>query len=743
MGLRLGLVCVSALMLCAGVSAQAPTRDNYEGDFIFEAEEPRPRRTLRHATEEQRRAAEAALAAFTSPALTRFSGEAEFRRYVGAVRAAERARNGWWADASRRLRFAQANTQEEVQSDAIVPLCPEDDPHCAEPDEDGQIIVTGSRINPRNPSITNNQMRNVEEGDIVKQIDHFLLILQDGRIFVVDTRWRGRRLALADRANVYRDPESDMWYDEMLVFGDRILVTGYSYDEEETELAVFRLGSMGRLVREGVFRLSSDDYYSSNNYATRLIGNSLVTYTPLSVGDMADAEFKWPIVRRWLPKKEDDEAARERRMGRPLLDAADIYRPALTLREPTIHTVSVCPLATAGNDRELACRTTAFVGPSNVQWYVTNDQVYVWTAGDGYQSYRDCEGPPGSALSATDRALLYRVPIGGAAPRLAGAYGFPPDQFAMQADSKGFHALLEMGGAWCEDGGEMGTRLSFFTVPQSSFSMTLAQAPDSAFTRLPSIPGEFVGSRFTDTHLVYGGLSNYRRGLPDPERWDEEDKDDPWVKRVLAEPTQPAYALPIARPSAVRPVDIRHSVIRAERVADDILLTGYRDRGGLIVTLIDLAGAPRIASQARLAGRYESEGRSHAFNSLIEPDGSGLMGLPTVRRVADSGREYWRSRASDLSFLRLDVDGRLEPIGELVRRFDYATESADGEEDEDGVPGYECEVSCIDWYGNSRPIFTDGRIFGLAGTELIEGRLEQGRIREVQRINIALAKAGS
>jgi hypothetical protein len=40
--------------------------------------------------------------------------------------------------------------------------------------------------------------------------------------------------------------------------------------------------------------------------------------------------------------------------------------------------------------------------------------------------------------------------------------------------------------------------------------------------------------------------------------------------------------------------------------------------------------------------------------------------------------------------------------------------------------------------GNSRPIFTDGRIFGLSGAELIEGRVENGRIREVRRLNFAL-----
>ena len=39
-----------------------------------------------------------------------------------------------------------------------------------------------------NADITNNQMQGVDEGDIVKQIGHYLLVLQDGRIFVIDTR---------------------------------------------------------------------------------------------------------------------------------------------------------------------------------------------------------------------------------------------------------------------------------------------------------------------------------------------------------------------------------------------------------------------------------------------------------------------------------------------------------------------------------------------------------------------------
>jgi hypothetical protein len=186
----------------------------------------------------------------------------------------------------------------------------------------------------------------------------------------------------------------------------------------------------------------------------------------------------------------------------------------------------------------------------------------------------------------------------------------------------------------------------------------------------------------------------------------------------------------------VRALPVKHTVIRAERAGDDIVLTGYHDSLGLKITLIDLGDRPRIASSVKLDGRFESEGRSHAFNSLITADGSGLMGLPTVRREGRSSRAEWRSSASDLSFLKVDARGRLTPIGELERRVDYGN---DDDDDEDGIPGYSCEVSCVDWYGNSRPIFTDGRVFALTGTEIIEGLVYDGAIHEVQRLNIARA----
>ena len=53
-----------------------------------------------------------------------------------------------------------------------------------------------------------------------------------------------------------------------------------------------------------------------------------------------------------------------------------------------------------------------------------------------------------------------------------------------------------------------------------------------------------------------------------------------------------------------------------------------------------------------------------------------------------------------------------------------------------GTPADDCRASCVDWSGNSRPIFTGGRIFALMGYELVEGRLADGRVAEVRRVDV-------
>ena len=100
----------------------------------------------------------------------------------------------------------------------------------------------------------------------------------------------------------------------------------------------------------------------------------------------------------------------------------------------------------------------------------------------------------------------------------------------------------------------------------------------------------------------------------------------------------------------------------------------------------------------------------------------GTLGLPVSRHLARDGSEFLGS-GSAIAFLRRERRD-LSPAGELVA--DDARAEPDG-----------CLASCVDWYGNARPIFLGNRVFALMGYELVEGRLAGGRIAELRRADFA------
>jgi hypothetical protein len=159
------------------------------------------------------------------------------------------------------------------------------------------VVVTGSRIEPSS-SITNNQEAGVDEGGIVKNRGDLLVILRRGRLFTVSTAGGTLRPihAVDAFAPGVRPDADDDWYDEMLVAGDQVIVIGYSYRRGGTEINRFHLDATGRLSFRDAHHLQSSDYYSSENYASRLVGSRLVFYAPLGLDEELDGAIG---LRRW------------------------------------------------------------------------------------------------------------------------------------------------------------------------------------------------------------------------------------------------------------------------------------------------------------------------------------------------------------------------------------------------------------------------------------------------------------
>jgi len=52
-----------------------------------------------------------------------------------------------------------------------------------------------------------------------------------------------------------------------------------------------------------------------------------------------------------------------------------------------------------------------------------------------------------------------------------------------------------------------------------------------------------------------------------------------------------------------------------------------------------------------------------------------------------------------------------------------------------------CRASCVDWYGNARPLFVRERIIALLGYELVEGSREGDHITEIRRVSFAPSRS--
>jgi hypothetical protein len=145
-----------------------------------------------------------------------------------------------------------------------------------------------------------------------------------------------------------------------------------------------------------------------------------------------------------------------------------------------------------------------------------------------------------------------------------------------------------------------------------------------------------------------------------------------------------------------------------------------------------MASDVRAAFGASLAGSFarpgarQGETRTHGFfYKPLQPAGrvdggrdasdrsaesEGLLGLPVLGAEAPGRAGIYNASRGAASVLQFTG------LGELSAR----VASGFGRND-DG-----CKASCVDWYGNARPIFLGERIFALMGYELVEGALPFG-----------------
>jgi hypothetical protein len=242
--------------------------------------------------------------------------------------------------------------------------------------------------------------------------------------------------------------------------------------------------------------------------------------------------------------------------------------------------------------------------------------------------------------------------------------------------------------------------VALMRIPLASFSDGRDVVSSSSYRRLPKPAGYTFQNRFVGDHLLYGTGSGW--GAP-------QDKDHSNLF-VVGWAGGDAHEISLA-----------HGVDRIEQMGDNAVVVGTDGRD-LHFSSIRLDDSPAIADTYTRKGASQGELRSHGF--FYKPDGpdSGTLGLPISVPARAGYRHLFESSAAIL-FLRND-GLHFEEAGELTARSEGAVNDA-------------CRASCVDWYGNARPLFVRGRVLALLGYEIVEGTLDDGRIRELRRVNYA------
>ena len=534
-------------------------------------------------------------------------------------------------------------------------------------------------------SVTNTQHAGVDEGGIVKLHGDHLVVLRRGRLFTVAVGDNALKpISAVDAFGPEIDPRST-WYDEMLVSADTVVVIGYSYERGGTEVGLFNIDHTGNLSYRSTYHMRSNDYYSSRNYASRLIGSKLIFYTPLYMNPYVDdPTVTFPAVRKWHKGATPEEFQR-------IVSATRVYRPEKEINPNSglaLHTVTVCDLA-----NDFKCDATAVLGPPGRVFYVSPESVYVWTTEWSYTRQ--------SRQVGIERSMVYRMPLDGTGPSALGVSGSPVDQFSfLESSDKHLNVLVRSNGSgdgmWSAE--RTAGEVALLRTPLSAFNDGTDSASSWDYHGLPKPQGYTFQNRFVGDYLLYGTGSGW--GAPQNKNQSN------------------LYAVRFAD-GDVNELKVNHGVDRIEALGSDAIVVGT-DGSNLHFTSVRLADSAEVADEFVRKGASQGELRSHGF--FYKPDGpnSGVLGLP-ISVPGRSGYKHLFEDSAAIIFLR-NNSLRFEEIGELAAQSEKAVDD-------------KCRASCVDWYGNSRPLFVRGRIIALLGYELVEGTLKDGRMREMRRVN--------
>ncbi len=585
-------------------------------------------------------------------------------------------------------------------------------------------------------STTNNQVSGVQEGALTAVSGDYLIILQDGSLYSSFLGTNADDINVAGRLNLFEDEDTWIWYDELVAYQNHVIVVAFDYDSDEQELSIVHVEADGSMQLDSVYRFSSYDYFSGRNYSLRMLNNRLIfnLQVPVDEIDGSEDEIREGLIhQRWKFSQDNDY-----RHSRMLSHDQIIGVASPEHGEVVIHSLFICDLNQLPT---LECEIKGLTGSLNPVFYVSTNYAYLSTKHQpdvnnitDINQYISCANE--FRADSLDQSVIYRVSLRTGHVDSALICGAPNDQFAFSEAGDELHILVTQQNKGFEIASSkqfglqrwFGRKLFFTTLAADTFKAEGAQEISGRYVDLNTVRHYFLSihNRYTDDYLIVAGSAGIEVFHPKLSfceiKWCAPD-----YFEFSALPYHISF-LPLRDPEAFVTLPTSEYVIRLEILAGSVLTAGgnfsdedeyeanTNENSGMEINIYTLDDIPKLTDKLFLPNYFEAESRSQAFNLMPLASGDTLMGLPTY--IEDDDRDLL---TININYFLLTPYYQLFTAGELSTLIDL--DSLDWL----GFGG---------WYGATRPLFIDGRIFSLFPGELVEGALMGNEIIEASRIQL-------
>ncbi len=552
---------------------------------------------------------------------------------------------------------------ENIQNSATFGSGYNDAPEAIAASESVDTSVEDTSSGSTNTNITNNQESSVDEGGIVKNIDDFLVTLRHGKLFVTnikDELKQTNSMLVAPTKNL----QANVWYDEMLVKGNIIIVTAYRYSVPgigggATEVSLFSLESNGKLKRGAVHFYESYDYFSGSNYSSRLVNGKLVMFTPVNFRHQYGKKLNYRDIMPSISKLSSEYKAVRKR---EVVSWEKMYIP---LEIPKYYSLvmNVMHRCEINSIDAIDCDSSGVLDNMYGTRYVSSKNMYIY--GD-QKIYK---------WSLEDMSLSVHKII-----------GYPSDRFAFKEKGDVLNIAVNVDASQLREGDEALSEMQMLQINLSDFSNKVNVNSDVKSLLTPLNTRSFSKIRFNnETALIVENSDFYD-----------------YDTNFLSSKRESKAVFFDLGSKAVSTVSLSSmgSVNRIELLGSSRFLVSSSVSNGLKFTALD-SKSNRELSSTVLSKTSEGESRSHGF--FFKPSETG--GYFGIAELSHSERYSYASSAN-VGYYEFNASkGEINPLGVAQSQ---------------SIDSNVCASSCVGWYGNTRPVFIGNDVYALMGYEIVK-----------------------